>query len=152
MDGTITELSPSCNAAAPPRRSGRRRLVQSTLFPLKPPEPDEKNDKEDGHDEDYTDTENHKKRKKPKAKTTPRKKGSKNATPKKNAAANVTKGSTSRQVLGDSDQVNAPVHDLWLEAKLSAEEDSRMFAGRQIHPFFSLWKAGRKFMMWPSWK
>ncbi|XP_025623230.1 uncharacterized protein LOC107469773 isoform X4 [Arachis duranensis] len=34
--------------------------------------------------------------------------------------------------------------DLRLEAKLSAEEYSRMFAGQQIHPFFSLWKLGKK--------
>ncbi|KAH1255873.1 hypothetical protein AAZV13_04G206200 [Glycine max] len=146
MDATVTDLSPSCNAAAePPRRSVRRRLVQSTLFPHKPPEPDQKNDKEDERDEDYSDSENHKKRKKPKAKTTPRKKASKNATPKKNVSANGTnKGSTSRQVLADSDRVIAPVHDLFLEAKLAAEEDSRIFTGRQIHPFFSLWKAGKK--------
>ncbi|KAL2638228.1 hypothetical protein AAZV13_06G103200 [Glycine max] len=145
MDATVTQLSPSCNAAEPPRRIVRRRLVQTTLFPHKPPEPVEKNDKEDERHEDYSDAENHKKRKKPKAKTTPRKKASKNATPKKNASANGTnKGSTSRQVLADYDPVNATEHDLFLEAKLAAEEDSRIFAGRQIHPFFSLWKAGKK--------
>lgn len=77
MDATVTQLSPSCNAAEPPRRIVRRRLVQTTLFPHKPPEPVEKNDKEDERHEDYSDAENHKKRKKPKAKTTPRKKASK---------------------------------------------------------------------------
>nr|KYP55154.1 ATPase family AAA domain-containing protein 5 [Cajanus cajan] len=149
MDCTVTEPTPSCNGAAPPRRSSRRRLVQSTLSPHNPPKPPEKNDK---HDEDYAVAENPKKRKKPKAKTTPRKKASKfviflykqNAVPKKNVAANGVTGSTSQQVLTDSDKVNVPVFDLWLEAKLSAEEDSRIFAGRQIHPYFSLWKAGKK--------
>ncbi|KAL2339795.1 hypothetical protein Fmac_007735 [Flemingia macrophylla] len=145
MDATVTELNPSSSDAAPPPRSVRRRLVQSTLCPHKPPEPAEKNHKEDKHDKDYTDAENPKKRKKPKAKTTPRKKGSKlNATPKKNVAANGVKGSTSQQLLADSDQVNAHVFDLRLEAKLSAEEDSRLFGGRQIHPFFSLWKTAKK--------
>ncbi|XP_027338527.1 uncharacterized protein LOC113852450 isoform X1 [Abrus precatorius] len=143
MDGTVTELSPSSNGDTPLRRSVRRRLVQSTLFPHKPPEPVEKNDKEDEHDEDYCEAENHKKRK-PKPKTTPRNKGSRSATPKKNASANGIRGSTSRQVLTDSDQVNTPMPDLRSEAKLSAEENSRIFAGRQIHPFFSLWKAGKK--------
>ncbi|RDX75060.1 ATPase family AAA domain-containing protein 5, partial [Mucuna pruriens] len=144
MDGTVTELSPSSDAAAPLRRSVRRKLVQSTLFSHKPPEPDEKIGKEDERDEDYSDAEKHKKRKKPKAKAIPRKKGPKNAKPKKNALGTGIKGSTSRQVLADSDQVTAPVHDLRLEAKLSAEEDARIFAGRQIHPFFSLWKEGKK--------
>ncbi|KAJ1388107.1 P-loop containing nucleoside triphosphate hydrolase [Sesbania bispinosa] len=141
------EVSPSCNAGTPPRRSVRRRLVQSTLFPLKPPEPldkpEENDDREDEQDEDFCDTANRKKRK-PKRKSTPRKKASKNATPKKNASANGIKGSVSRHVLADSDQIDTPVPDLRLEAKLSAEENSRMFAGRQMHPFFSSWKAGKK--------
>ncbi|KAK7351122.1 hypothetical protein VNO77_10332 [Canavalia gladiata] len=144
MDATVAELSPSCNGATPPpRRSVRRRLAQSTLFPHKPPEPMEKSDKDDEHDEDYCDTENHKKRKH-KAKSTPRNKGSKNISPKKNALANGIKGSTSRHVLADFDQVDTSMPDLWLEAKLSAEENTRMFSGRQMHPFFSSWKAGKK--------
>ncbi|KAK9743391.1 hypothetical protein RND81_03G236100 [Saponaria officinalis] len=36
------------------------------------------------------------------------------------------------------------VPDLWQEAKKTAEENSRIFAGKQIHPFFSSWKAGKK--------
>jgi len=75
MDATVMDCSPSSNAA-PPRRSGRRKLVQSTLFPLKPLEPVEKNDKEDERDEDYSEAENNKKKRKgTKAKATPRKKG-----------------------------------------------------------------------------
>ncbi|XP_011069547.1 uncharacterized protein LOC105155376 isoform X2 [Sesamum indicum] len=35
------------------------------------------------------------------------------------------------------------IPDLRLEAKLTAEENSRIFAGRQIHPFFTSWKAGK---------
>ncbi|XP_068481394.1 uncharacterized protein [Phaseolus vulgaris] len=146
MDATVMDCSPSSNAA-PPRRSGRRKMVQSTLFPLKPPEPVEKNDKEDERDEDHSEAENNKKkRKRSKAKATPPKKGSskQSPAPKRKSTANGTKGLTSQQVLVNSDQVKAPMYDLFLEAKLSAEEDSRMYAGRQVHPFFSLWKEAKK--------
>ncbi|XP_014501576.1 uncharacterized protein LOC106762275 isoform X2 [Vigna radiata var. radiata] len=168
MESTVMDCSPS-SSAAPPRRSGRRKLVQSTLFPLKPPEPVEKKDKEDELDEDYSEAKNNKKRKRSKAKATPpidedyseaennkkrkmskakatppKKGSSKRPTPKKKATANGTNGSTSKQVLANSDQVKAPVFDLFLEAKLAAEEDSRIYAGRQVHPFFSLWKEGKK--------
>ncbi|WJX10250.1 hypothetical protein P8452_00995 [Trifolium repens] len=78
---------------------------------------------------------NNKKRKSP-AKSTPRKKSSKNNTPKKNASVNGINGTTFPDV--------ARKIDLRLEAKLSAEENSRMFAGRQIHPFFSSWKVEKK--------
>lgn len=77
-----------------------------------------------------------KKRKSP-SKSTPRKKTSRNNTPKKNGSFNGVKGTGSPDV--------ARKIDLRLEAKLSAEENSRMFAGRQIHPFFSLCKAEKKF-------
>ncbi|XP_027190964.1 uncharacterized protein [Cicer arietinum] len=147
MAGPVTELSPSGNAAIPPGRSVRRRLVQSTLFPHKPPEPrnkpEENTDSGDEQDEDYCDTKNRRKRKS-KAKVTPVAKGSKSATPKKNASANGIMASTSRNVLADFDKVVISVPDLRLEAKLSAEENSRMFAGRQVHPFFSSLKAGKK--------
>ncbi|XP_057795779.1 uncharacterized protein LOC131011898 isoform X2 [Salvia miltiorrhiza] len=39
-----------------------------------------------------------------------------------------------------------PMHklpDLRLEAKLIAEENTRIFSGRQIHPFFKSWKGGK---------
>ncbi|XP_076924122.1 uncharacterized protein LOC143586465 [Bidens hawaiensis] len=36
------------------------------------------------------------------------------------------------------------IPDLRLEAKMTAEENSRIFAGKQIHPFFSFRKAGKK--------
>ncbi|KAJ8424660.1 hypothetical protein Cgig2_003094 [Carnegiea gigantea] len=41
-------------------------------------------------------------------------------------------------------QTSQPVPDLWLEAKRTAEENSRLFAGKQVHPFFSAWKTGKK--------
>ncbi|XP_057250078.1 uncharacterized protein LOC104891151 isoform X3 [Beta vulgaris subsp. vulgaris] len=41
-------------------------------------------------------------------------------------------------------QSSQPVPDLWLEAKKMAEENSRIFAGKQIHPFFCSRKAGKK--------
>lgn len=37
-----------------------------------------------------------------------------------------------------------PIPDLRLEAKMTAEENSRIFAGKQIHPFFVSWKNGKK--------
>ncbi|KAL8159334.1 hypothetical protein V2J09_000871 [Rumex salicifolius] len=43
-----------------------------------------------------------------------------------------------------SDHIPQPVPNLWLEAKKTAEEDSRRFAGRKLHPFFSLQKMGKK--------
>ncbi|KAK2442206.1 P-loop containing nucleoside triphosphate hydrolase superfamily protein [Trifolium repens] len=158
MAGPVTDLSPSDNPATPPVRNVRRRLVQSTLFPHKPPQPrnkpEENEESGDEQDEDYCDTKNRKKRKS-KGKITPVNKGSKSATPKKNASgkkqsdgktsiANAIMGSTSRNVLSDFDKVVIPKPDLRLEAKLSAEENSRMFAGRQVHPFFSSCKAGKK--------
>jgi len=81
MESTVMDCSPS-SSAAPPRRSGRKKLVQSTLFPLKPPEPVEKKDKEDEVDEDYSEAENNKKkRKRSKAKATPPKKVSSKVVP-----------------------------------------------------------------------
>ncbi|KAG8378276.1 hypothetical protein BUALT_Bualt08G0120700 [Buddleja alternifolia] len=35
------------------------------------------------------------------------------------------------------------IPDLRLEAKMTAEENSRIFAGKQIHPFFKSWKGGK---------
>ncbi|CAL5202973.1 unnamed protein product [Lathyrus oleraceus] len=147
MADPVTELSPSDNTPRPMTRNVRRRLVQSTLFPHKPAEPsnkpEENGDSCDEQDEDYCDTKNRRKRKS-KGKATPTNKGSKSATPKKNASANGIIGSTSRNVLSDFDKVDKPKPDLRLEAKLSAEENSRLFAGRQVHPFFSSCKAGKK--------
>ncbi|GAU43260.1 hypothetical protein TSUD_134040 [Trifolium subterraneum] len=159
MVGPVTDLSPSDNPATPPVRNVRRRLVQSTLFPHKPPQtrnkPEENDESGDDQDEDYCDTKNRRKRKS-KGKITPvNKKGSKSATPKKNSngkrqsdgkisIANAIMGSTSRNVLSDFDKVDIPKPDLWLEAKLSAEENSRLFAGRQPHPIFSSCKAPKK--------
>ncbi|XP_058787652.1 uncharacterized protein LOC131662001 [Vicia villosa] len=147
MADPVTELSPSGTTATPPARNVRRRLVQSTLFPHKASEPrnkpEENGDSCDEQDEDYCETKNRRKRKS-KGKVTPANKGSKSATPKKNASANGIMGSTSRNVLSDFDKVDKAKPDLRLEAKLSAEENSRMFAGRQVHPFFSSCKAGKK--------
>ncbi|KNA24489.1 hypothetical protein SOVF_014870 isoform A [Spinacia oleracea] len=57
-----------------------------------------------------------------------------------NKAASTSKGTHPVATL----QSSQPVPDLWLEAKKTAEENSRIFAGKQIHPFFSSWKAGKK--------
>lgn len=52
-----------------------------------------------------------------------------NSTPKKNVSANgINKGSTSQQVLADPFQVDTPVPDLRLEAKISAEVSALLLA------------------------
>ncbi|KAL2892923.1 ATPase family AAA domain-containing protein 5 [Bienertia sinuspersici] len=58
-----------------------------------------------------------------------------------NKATSMSKVSTQSVA---TQQISQAVPDLWLEAKLTAEENSRIFAGKQIHPFFSSWKAGKK--------
>ncbi|GAV84126.1 hypothetical protein CFOL_v3_27570 [Cephalotus follicularis] len=147
-------------AQEPERRSVRRRLVQSTLFPThKSPEIVESNgDRNGGHiecnagsGEENGEVEELRGRQRPKrrklnVKTPPQIKNSKkkvkekipvNCTPKKNE--NI---STNLMEYEDASPPNIP--NLRLEAKLTAEENSRMFAGRQVHPFFSSWKVGRR--------
>ncbi|KAJ9673640.1 hypothetical protein PVL29_023286 [Vitis rotundifolia] len=70
-----------------------------------------------------------------------------NTTPIKNVTINGLKRPCTRQISTDSVQsepATQPIPDLRLEAKMTAEENSRMFAGRQIHPFFSSWKVGKR--------
>jgi len=59
--------------------------------------------------------------------------------PKRKSTANGTKGLTSQQVLVNSDQVKAPVYDLFLEAKLSAEVSVFGFALSVIASFALVW-------------
>ncbi|KAK7385200.1 hypothetical protein VNO78_30913 [Psophocarpus tetragonolobus] len=80
---------------------------------------------------------NIRKRKSPATKLTPRKRASKSNTPKKNSTPKKNGSVVASCVLTQK-------IDLWREAKLSAEEDARMYAGRKIHPFFSLWKVERE--------
>ncbi|CAN6938823.1 unnamed protein product [Brassica oleracea] len=142
-----------------PRRNVRRKLVQSTLLlPRKPDDAIEsdgdrtrdaanKEDGEEGGDGDFGSSQGKKTRKQrtPKNNGAPKKmakgKSPRKPTPKKNATKNgVVAG-------GDDDQqtyVSPPVPNLRLEAKLRAEEDSRMSAGKQLHPFFSSRKGGKK--------
>ncbi|XP_024451631.2 uncharacterized protein LOC7463160 isoform X5 [Populus trichocarpa] len=63
-----------------------------------------------------------------------------NGTPKKNGTDN-GKGISN---LVENQGVSSPIPNLRLEAKMAAEENSRMFAGRQIHPFFSSWKVSKR--------
>ncbi|KAJ7959130.1 ATPase family AAA domain-containing protein 5 [Quillaja saponaria] len=199
-DDPVLGLSPG--AVRPMgRRKGRRKLVQSTLFPHRPqerdcigdqkdkkhlievehgednedcsgsqskkrklkgkaspqtkgPKKDDKDFREDEHREDIEDCSGSqgKKKNKPKGKASPQTKGPKkrdkrNSTPKKNVRGNGLQGACSGQISPDSIKIgdaSPPVPDLRLEARLSAEENSRMFAGRKIHPFFSSLKAGKK--------
>ncbi|KAE8077443.1 hypothetical protein FH972_016008 [Carpinus fangiana] len=142
-----TEISPE-GLRRPARRCVRRKLVQSTLFPQKPQEREENGDQkgekscgedEDGEEEELCGSQSNKR--KPKGKTMPQPRASKkskekrplNTTPKKTSANSIK-----------CEAASPPIPDLRLEAKKSAEENSRMFAGKQIHPFFSSWKVGKK--------
>ncbi|KAB5568603.1 hypothetical protein DKX38_002396 [Salix brachista] len=63
-----------------------------------------------------------------------------NVTPKMNGTSN-GKGISN---LVENQGASPPIPNLRLEAKMAAEENSRMFAGRQIHPFFSSWKVSKR--------
>ncbi|CAA0809944.1 P-loop containing nucleoside triphosphate hydrolases superfamily protein [Striga hermonthica] len=90
-----------------------------------------------------------------KCRSTPRKlKGHDNSTPRKerrNSTPNKKMKSGKRELcckqipfdLAMDEQKLPTIPDLRLEAKLSAEENSRVFSGRQIHPFFTSWKGGK---------
>ncbi|XP_047310768.1 uncharacterized protein LOC124914297 isoform X2 [Impatiens glandulifera] len=187
----------------PELRNGRRRFVQSTLFPHKPQEDDTRRETEEceeknGIEEDCQSSQDQKRRRKPRAckkvgsscikgeddnslailkKRSQRNKqidqqclGSpeenertcspseskpatkspsqrkrrvnctpdkpvKRRTPKKNSVSPMPKESYSTQV--KSDNKIRPIPNLRLEAKFLAEENARISAGRQIHPFFS---------------
>ncbi|CAH1425734.1 unnamed protein product [Lactuca virosa] len=73
------------------------------------------------------------------ASSTPKKKM--NSTPSRNAINGALDEDLSEKVLTSPLK---PLPDLRLEAKMTAEENSRIFAGKQIHPFFSSWKTGKK--------
>jgi hypothetical protein len=62
-------------------------------------------------------------------------------TPKKCATKNGIVAAGDQMIAAN---VSPPVPNLRLEAKLRAEENSRMSAGKQIHPFFSTWKGGKR--------
>ncbi|KAH0989402.1 hypothetical protein GBA52_000885 [Prunus armeniaca] len=145
MDNSAQNAPPS----TPTRRVVRRRLVQSTLFPLKPQQQLEEDgdlkaergngEDDDGEDEDFCGSQSKRKRKSKAKKTPPIKapkkngKRSANSTPKKNATE--VESETAAPVI---------IPDLRLEARLKAEETSRIFSGKQIHPFFSYCKASKK--------
>ncbi|XAR55573.1 hypothetical protein NMG60_11035684 [Bertholletia excelsa] len=68
-------------------------------------------------------------------------------TPKKDIGNGGFKKACSEQLLDSpihSESLSRPIPDLRLEAKLTAEENARISAGRQIHPFFSSWKKPKK--------
>ncbi|KAJ6774244.1 CELL CYCLE CHECKPOINT PROTEIN RAD17 [Salix purpurea] len=139
----------------PERRSVRRRLVQSTLFPHKSPENcEQKLDRNcNGEDDDYQAKEyrgsqNSKRTRRGKGKTTPptrtpkksKEKSLMDGTPEKNGSSN---GKGIGNLIENQD-ASPPIPNLRLEAKMTAEENSRLFAGKQIHPFFSTWKVSKR--------
>ncbi|KAI3525232.1 hypothetical protein L1887_03907 [Cichorium endivia] len=69
------------------------------------------------------------------------KKGKLNSTPSRNGVNGGLDEDLTEKLLTSPPK---PIPDLRLEAKMTAEENSRIFAGKQIHPFFSSWKSGKK--------
>ncbi|KAL6962141.1 hypothetical protein U1Q18_037095 [Sarracenia purpurea var. burkii] len=139
----------------------RRRLVQSTLFPHRSQEnaagkEDEDCDQEDdSEEEDYCGSQGKKKRKrKPRASKKPLKRQV-NSTPKKKQAQTTPKKYRINGGLKEaypeqisdspieSGNVAQSIPDLRLEERLKAEENARIFGGRQMHPFFSSWKMAK---------
>ncbi|GLT47100.1 hypothetical protein SLA2020_208190 [Shorea laevis] len=135
-----------------------RRLVQSTLFGYKSPDADSKvqqkiteldGEDSDGDDEDFCGSQGKVNGRKRKGKVTPQKRAPKkpketkspaNSKPTKNGASN-------GKILNNqmkSEDASPPIPNLRLEAKLTAEENSQMYAGREIHPFFSSLKVGKR--------
>ncbi|KAA0045241.1 putative P-loop containing nucleoside triphosphate hydrolases superfamily protein [Cucumis melo var. makuwa] len=122
-------------------RSFPRKLVQSTLLPHKPQDQEENGvDREEMNncrEEEELCGSQGKKKRKSKGKTTPQSRSSKKA--KEKRAVNLTP----KKIL-NFEETTPTIPDLRLEAKMTREENSRMFAGRQMHPFFSSLKAGKK--------
>ncbi|XP_054788869.1 uncharacterized protein LOC129294480 isoform X2 [Prosopis cineraria] len=154
----LPQNATSENMGTPKRRNVRRKLVQSTLSPQKTQESNDRADEQEENNvvDDQQEKEeahccvNENEKGNSNPKVTPRSKNPKkkekqlqNTTPKKRSPKGV-KGSGSRQMLTNVAQISMAVPDLRLEAKLSAEENSRIFAGRQMHPFFSSWKVEKK--------
>ncbi|KAM7507737.1 hypothetical protein LguiA_018190 [Lonicera macranthoides] len=83
--------------------------------------------------------------KKRRASATPKRRQRVCVTPKK-TVTNSSPNETCSVNPIQSENTPQPIPNLWLEAKLRAEENSRIFSGRQIHPFFSFWKTGKRNM------
>ncbi|CAN8234134.1 unnamed protein product [Cochlearia groenlandica] len=146
-----------------PRRNVRRKLVQSTLLPHKSDEVIESNgdrkcdlgvkeEGEGGGDGGLCSSQGKKKTTRKQKEKTPNNNGAskkvakgkspRKSTPKKSAITNGVVAASADQTIGANS--SPPVPNLRLEAKLRAEENSRMSAGKQIHPFFSSWKGGKR--------
>ncbi|XP_050366091.1 uncharacterized protein LOC126784657 isoform X2 [Argentina anserina] len=139
--------SPPQKSPATPKRRTSRRLVQSTLFPVKPPEPvengDLKSEEKNEQDEEVGGSQSKRKRKPAAAaKKTPPVKAPKKSG-KRSANSTPTK-KNGKDVLVEDGPLIMP--DLRLEAKLRGAEISRIWTkeGRQIHPFFACSKAAKK--------
>ncbi|XP_019182102.1 PREDICTED: uncharacterized protein LOC109177240 [Ipomoea nil] len=80
-------------------------------------------------------------------KTPPRKqKRQANSTPEKtpNSAEKRQAISTEEKKLKSDEPSSNVIPDLRKEARKTAEESSRIYAGKEIHPFFSSWKIGKR--------
>ncbi|KAG2313505.1 hypothetical protein Bca52824_025062 [Brassica carinata] len=145
----------AATAIQTPRRNVRRKLVQSTLFPHKSEDVIESNgdrtcddagEKEEGGDGGFCSSQGKKRTRKQRngasKKDMAKGKSPRKSTPKKNATKN--NGNVAADADDHTNVSPLVVPNLRLEAKLRAEEDSRMSAGKQLHPFFSSWKGGKK--------
>ncbi|CAK7346989.1 unnamed protein product [Dovyalis caffra] len=128
---------------------------KSMLLPHESPETEssceKKRDKEcngecgDGEGEEYCGNRKKTTRKgraTPQSKTPKKSKGKSpmSGTPKKNGSSN---GNGIVNLVVNQD-ASPPIPNLRLEAKMTAEENSLMFAGKQMHPFFSSWNVSKR--------
>ncbi|MCL7039589.1 hypothetical protein MKW94_008337, partial [Papaver nudicaule] len=191
----IIEVKDNSTPQSQRKKTPRRKLVQSTLFPHKPELNTPLSQEALGSQEEKGDcsSPNGKRKRKGKGggstkKTTPKKKapdsgkeaaaagiaedgisplaaGKKSnrrakeklqgdASPCKVLTPSSSKGKCRRQLMtncpsdaaeGQTEHAEVPVIDLRLEAKLAAEENAKLFAGKQTHPFFSARKLDKRF-------
>ncbi|XP_050212317.1 uncharacterized protein LOC126662589 isoform X2 [Mercurialis annua] len=133
-----------CESQGKPKRGRKRKESPLTKAPKAPKEVKEKSSPESTPDKDATPKKTGKraprknvtprKNSTPRKNVTPRKNSTpkKNVTPKKNGIIN---GETAC-LLGDNGDALPQIPNLRLEAKMMAEENLRVFGGKQIHPFF----------------
>ncbi|KAA8538484.1 hypothetical protein F0562_028145 [Nyssa sinensis] len=139
---TVVEVTDGGNLQRTERAPVRRRLVQSTLFPhksqdngkdsvIKEIEDCNEDDEQDAEEDKYCGSQSKMKRKQ-KPKAMPQSRAS------KKRGSIKTNSRKSRHVLVHPQKMR-PVHLQNLPT-----ENSRIFSGRQIHPFFSSWKMGKR--------
>ncbi|KAJ4850932.1 hypothetical protein Tsubulata_019002 [Turnera subulata] len=152
----LEAAAPNGETSQPVRRSARRRLVQSKLFPHRSPEIESNGglrgngDGEDAQEEEEEDCGSQgRKRKTRKGKATPqnktpkksKEKSPRKSTPRKGRASN-REGSSPQSA--EKQEVSPAIPNLRLEEKLKKEKFSWAFSEKEVHPFFSSWKENKR--------